>query len=301
MSIRSSICAVALLLLAQPGSATTKVVATTAPLAALVHEIANPFVEVVALLEPHEDAHAVTPRPAMVAALNQADLLVEVGLGLEATWLPTVKAQAKNTKLAAGGRGILDASTLIEPLEVPVAGGPAAGNHAAGNPHYLGEAARAAKVAVGIAERLAELDPAVAAKVRERAAQLARKLEEKARVSHAAMKRTVPVERRRVAVYHASFAYLGAALGVEQVAVAEPSPGAALDAAASAALVERIKRSGAVALVIDESMPRKQARDLAAAAGVRLAVLPGGPRLVVGDTYLTYIERTISAVSAAVK
>ncbi|MCC7071274.1 MAG: zinc ABC transporter substrate-binding protein [Deltaproteobacteria bacterium] len=312
MPLRSSLLVAASLVVAAPVIAKTKVVATNAALAALARDVGGPDVDVVALLEPHEDAHTATPRPAMAAALQQADLLIEVGLGLEAGWLPQVKAQAKNAKLAPGGRGVLDASTLVEPLEVPVPGGPAAGNHPAGNPHYLADPARAAKVAKGIAERLAALDAPAAQKARERAAFLAGKLEERARTARAELSRKVPAERRRVATYHASFAYLAAALGVEQVVTIEATPGAAVDAAVdlaqraaqtaaqNAAAVERIKKSGATALVVDESMPRKQARALAKAAGVRLAVLPGGPRLGVGDTFLTYVDRTVSEVYAGV-
>ncbi len=300
MSIRSSLLAALFLLLCAPSTAKTKVVATTATLAALCKDVGGNDVEVVALLEPHEDPHTVSVRPAMVAALEQADLVVEVGLGLEAAWLPAAKAQVKNAKIAPGGRRVLDASTLVEVLERPAPGGPPLGNHPAGNPHYLNDAVGAAKVARGVAERIGELDPGAAAKLKERAAFLASKLEEKARISRLELARKVPAERRRVAVLHASFAYLAPALGVEQVLVAEAAPGVALDAAAAAGLAERIKKSGATALVVDDHVPRKQARELAKAAGVRLAVLPGGPRIVLGDSYLTQYERTVSAVYSGV-
>ncbi|MBI1948331.1 MAG: zinc ABC transporter substrate-binding protein [Deltaproteobacteria bacterium] len=299
MSLRSSSFVLSLLVVAAlPAEAKVKVVATTATLAALAKDVGGLDVEVVPLLDGHVDPHVASGTPAMVAALEPAELLVVNGLGLESGWLPQVLAQVKNPKLAAGGAGVLDASTLIVKLDAPAPEGAAdAGNHPAGNPHYLLDPLSAARVAHGIAERLAVIAPAAGPKVRERATFIAAKLEEKARLAHAEVARKVPAERRRVAEVHRVLAYLAPTLGIEVVAVLEPRPGVPLDATRAAEAAAKLKQCGATALIVLENGPRPTARELAKASGARLAVVPGGPRLV-GDTFLTLSERTTNAVLA---
>jgi ABC-type Zn uptake system ZnuABC Zn-binding protein ZnuA len=108
----------------------------------------------------------------------------------------------------------------------------------------------------------------------------------------------VPAERRRVAEVHRVLAYLAPTLGIEVVEVLEPRPGVPLAAVRVAEVAAKLKQSGASALVVMEFGPRPAARELTKASGVRLAVVPGGPRFRVGDTFLTFSERTISAVLA---
>ena len=71
------------------------------------------------LAKPSEDPHFVEARPSYVKALNQADLYVQVGFGLEEGYAPLLLSGARNPAVVAGQPGHLDASRAIAPLDVP--------------------------------------------------------------------------------------------------------------------------------------------------------------------------------------
>ena len=79
---------------ATPVHAQLDVVATTSNMGALARIVGGDDVRVRVLVPPDRDAHYLQARPSMMAALRRADLLVAVGAGLEAGWLP---AAAKRT------------------------------------------------------------------------------------------------------------------------------------------------------------------------------------------------------------
>ena len=74
-----------------PVLAKLKVVATTPDLAALARDVGGDDTEVQALALPTQDPHFVDPRPHLMLALKDADLLLAVGLSLEIGWLPTLQ------------------------------------------------------------------------------------------------------------------------------------------------------------------------------------------------------------------
>src|SRR5688572_30224401 len=67
-----------------------KVVATVPGLAAIAREIAGTNAKVKALTRSSQDPHFVDARPSLALDLNRADLLLTIGLELEAGWLPTL-------------------------------------------------------------------------------------------------------------------------------------------------------------------------------------------------------------------
>src|SRR5690554_5385287 len=76
--------ALALLLsLPLPALAALNIVATTASLGMLANEVGGEQVSVTVLAAPDRDAHYLDARPSFMAALRRADMLLEVGAGLE--------------------------------------------------------------------------------------------------------------------------------------------------------------------------------------------------------------------------
>jgi ABC-type Zn uptake system ZnuABC Zn-binding protein ZnuA len=161
-------------------AAPLRVVATTPDLADLVRAVGGAEVAVTTLARGTEDPHFVEPRPSLVKDLNAADLLVTVGMDLEIGWLPALIGSARNPAVAPGGRGHLDASTVIGPLEVPE--GPVDRSmgdvHPGGNPHYLLDPVNGMKVAEAVRERLAALRPARADEFARRGEDFRRRLAE---------------------------------------------------------------------------------------------------------------------------
>ncbi len=141
------------------------VCATTPDLGDLAARIGGDRVSVTVFVKGTEDPHTLQARPSLIKALNEADLLIAVGLDLEAGWLPAVIDAARQPRVRPGRSGYLDASTAIHPLhDSAVAVDRSAGHvHARGNPHYLLDPANGLRVAAAICGRMAELRPGDAA------------------------------------------------------------------------------------------------------------------------------------------
>ena len=104
-----------LLLLLCPFIAQAKinVVATLPDLGSLAREIGKDKVNVVVLGKPNDNPHFVEPRSEFVASLHNADVLIDVGAGLEMSWLPPVLQKAHNPKVDVGKPGRVQASQGI--------------------------------------------------------------------------------------------------------------------------------------------------------------------------------------------
>src|SRR5262245_4586719 len=148
-------------LVAVPAAAAVKVVATVPDLAALAKAVGGDNVTVTSLALPTQDPHFVDAKPSLVIDLNNADLLLAVGLSLEIGWLPVLQTSARNAKIIPGGTGYLDCSRFVALMDIPdrPVDRSQGDIHPGGNPHYLHDPRRAAAVAKGIAQKLQEIDP----------------------------------------------------------------------------------------------------------------------------------------------
>jgi ABC-type Zn uptake system ZnuABC Zn-binding protein ZnuA len=156
-----------------PQEVPLRVCATCPDLGALVREVGGDAVFVTVFTKGSEDPHYVEARPSFVRSLSEADLLAYVGMELEDGYLPVLIRNSRNARIQQpSADGHLDASTAIQPLQVPE--GPvtrAMGDvHLRGNPHYLLDPVRGLKVAELIAARLSKLRPALAPRFEERLA-----------------------------------------------------------------------------------------------------------------------------------
>ena len=137
-------------------------VCTSVPdLASLVQTVGGDGVSVTAFAKGTEDPHFIDAKPSYVKALNQANLLVMLGLGMEDGWSPVVLQSARNQAVMSGSPGYLDASAAIRPLDVPTGAiDRSMGDiHAGGNPHYLLDPICGMQVARLVRDKLAELRP----------------------------------------------------------------------------------------------------------------------------------------------
>ncbi|MFT3769280.1 MAG: metal ABC transporter substrate-binding protein [Minicystis sp.] len=276
------------------------VVTTTPDLAAIARQVGGSSVEVKPLALPTQDPHFVDARPNLALLLNKADLLVVQGLDLEVGWLPVLQTGARNPKIQVGADGYLDASTVVTPLEVPAgAVSRAQGDiHPGGNPHYLQDPRNGAKVGRAIAARLGKIDPANATAYNDRAVQLdkdAAALAERLAARAAA----IDAARRKVVVYHRSWIYLQAWLGLTEVGAVEPKPGIPPDPAHVARLLVSMRAQGARAILAEAYHPQSATKLLAEKSGAALLVFPGGTGD--GERYLDHVqqiaERTLASIA----
>jgi ABC-type Zn uptake system ZnuABC Zn-binding protein ZnuA len=146
---------------APSSGAMLNVVATVPELGSLVREIGGDHVEITVFAKGTEDAHFVEAKPSFVKILSRADVFIQIGMGMEIGWAPSLLQQARNRHIVPGASGYINASTVIAPLQV------ASGTvdrsmgdvHPEGNPHYLLDPVQGLKVAQLIRDRLSELRP----------------------------------------------------------------------------------------------------------------------------------------------
>lgn len=281
--------------------AKVKIVATLPTLAAIAREVGGRDAEVTSLAYPTQDPHFVDARPHLVLSLNRANLLVANGLELESGWLPVLLSGSRNAAIQPGAPGYLDSSTLVPLKELPrqKIDRSMGDIHPGGNPHYLTDPRNGGRVARGIADRLASLDPANSAEYRRRASALAKACDS---LATRETKRFVdlPVVERHVVTYHRSLPYLLDWLGLMEIGTIEPKPGISPDPGHVAWLLGHMRKVHADVILQEEYYPSRIGKLLAEKAKATLAQLPGGAAFERGETYLGYVERMTDKVYEAV-
>ncbi|MFZ5478030.1 MAG: metal ABC transporter substrate-binding protein [Myxococcota bacterium] len=266
---------VTLLVALLPGfaHAAVKVVTTTQDLAAITKDVGGALVEVSWIARGDLDPHFVEAKPSYMVKLASANLVVAVGMELEVAWLPSLIIGARNPKVAPGMPGYLDASTAIEPIEVPTGTiDRSRGDlHPLGNPHYWLDPENGRLVARAIAKRLQQLDPASAASYQKNLATFEEKLT--ARLSEWAA-RTASLKGTAVVGYHATFDYFARRFGLKVVGFVEPKPGIPPSPAHVLEVSQAAKAAGAKWIFVEPYHNPADAQPVASASGAKVLALP---------------------------
>jgi zinc/manganese transport system substrate-binding protein len=204
-------------------SAQLRVFACEPEWSALAVEIGGELVEASSATHALQDPHYVEARPSLIAQVRKADLVVCSGAQLEIGWLPMLLGKANNPKVLPGKEGFLEAGTLVRRLDIPDSVDRAQGDmHPQGNPHIQMNPHNLARVAVGLGQRMAALDPPNAARYAAGAEDFLQRWE--AAIA-AWEERAGPLAGKRVISHHKSWVYLEDWLGLVAVGTLEPVPG----------------------------------------------------------------------------
>jgi len=193
-----------------------------------------------------QDPHHIEARPALIAQLRAAHLVVCTGASLESGWLPTLQERAGNPR----ARDVFFAADHVELInpQPGAVGTPWAGDvHAEGNPHLHLDPRRLLQVSRALGARLVKELPG------ERAAlDLRGRAFEAAWRQHLAdwERRAAPLRGRRIAAQHTTFGYLWHWLGLQQVADLEPRPGMSPTPGHLQRLLEGLRASPPAAVVV---------------------------------------------------
>ena len=288
----------ALLFSAREAGAALNVVATTPDLAAITKSVGGDKVSVTALALHTQDPHWVDARPHLALDLARADLLILNGAELEVGWLPTLLAGARNGKVQRGARGYLDGSTLVTLMEVPRGKlDRSMGDiHPSGNPHYTRDPRAAERVAVGIAKRLAELDPGNKPAYLE---QTKRFLAELRQARTGWEKRLAARRGSPIIAYHRSQVYLADWLGLRIVEHIEPRPGIPPNPRHVAHVID-VARAEKVRVILQEAwFPDNTTKLVAAKCGAKLVQFPGAPDFAKGETYVAWMNAVVQRLAEA--
>jgi len=135
--------------------------ASTTDIGSLLREVGGDDVDVTVFAPARGDPHFVDPRPSFIKTLSQADIFAITGLEMEVGWAPVLITSARNSKIFAGGAGLVDCSRAIQPLQLPSGSmDRSAGDvHAFGNPHYFLDPLNGLRVAELLRDALATARP----------------------------------------------------------------------------------------------------------------------------------------------
>ncbi|HKY93367.1 MAG TPA: zinc ABC transporter substrate-binding protein [Nevskiaceae bacterium] len=294
-----SLLAIATLAVASPvASAALDVFACESEWGALATALGGDDVKVYTATTALQDVHQVQPRPSLIAQWRKADLAVCTGAELEVGWLPALAEKGNNPKLAPGGPGWFEASKLVTMLEVPKRLDRADGDvHPYGNPHIQTDPRNIARVAKGLADKLASLDGAHADAYRTRYAAFAQRWDA-ATAAWAA--KTAPLRGVAVVSSHNSWAYLYDWLGLRQVATLEPKPGIPPSGAHLEAVLTALEAQPAKFVVYAAYQDKRPVEWLTGRAGIPSAQLPFSPGGAPGtDDLFGLFDVTVSRLLAA--
>jgi zinc/manganese transport system substrate-binding protein len=224
------------------------VVATTGVIASLAEEVAGEDADVVQLIPDSSSPHDFSLSAQDRAELEDADLIVYNGAGLEAG-VPIEEAEAPKWALAEHAGPLLDGD----------------------DPHVWMNPTRVEGALPALADSLAEADPEHATAYRSRAARLGRRIESLDRELSRRLA-AVPDEDRELVTSHDALGYFAERYGFEIVATAFPSAGAEAEPSAEAlAEVEGAIRATDVPAVFAEHEDDPQALEqVAEATGVEI-------------------------------
>ena len=231
----------------QPASSALNIFACEPEWGALAKELGGDKVSVYTAASALQDAHHIEARPSLIARARSADLVVCSGADLEVGWLPLVRTQSGNAKIQAGQPGDFEAARYVTLLEVPRQLDRAHGDvHAAGNPHIHLDPRNIAKVAVALAQRMAQLDRAGAEHYDVRSRSF---LDRWQQAIIRWDKQAVPLKALSIVVYHKDLTYLIHWLGLREAGALEPKPGLPPTPAHLSELLARMVKEPAKAIV----------------------------------------------------
>jgi ABC-type Zn uptake system ZnuABC Zn-binding protein ZnuA len=224
-------------------------------------------VEVESLAAPEQDPHSVEIKPAQLARLRRAALVVKIGLDHE-PWL---------ARLPIRKIPVLDVSRSVRLLQTEIPRLRAerrAHVHAYGNTHYWLNPGNAEPITNAILGAVAAHRPEEKAVFEgNREAFLAR-LKERMVEWETALK---PYRGTKAVVVHDSWAYFAERFGLQIVAAAEPHPGIPPSPAELAELFRRMREGGVKLVIADPHSNPALVRQIAEKSGAKpVTLFPSG-------------------------
>jgi ABC-type Zn uptake system ZnuABC Zn-binding protein ZnuA len=272
-----------------PGAAQDRlrVATTSTDLKALVEAVGGARVEVESLAAPDQDPHAIEVKPAQIARLARASLLVRVGLDHE-PWLARIPVRNLPAVLDAS-RGLRLLQTETPRLRVERK----AHVHAFGNTHYWLDPLNARPITAAILGALVQLSPADGPRFEANRDAFLARLDAKLPQWAAALK---PFHGAKVVVIHDSWAYFAERFGLAVVAAAEPTPGVPPSPAELAALYARMREARVRVVIAEPNSNPSLVRQIGEKGGARAVTLQ--PSVTDGD-YISLFDDNVKRLAAA--
>lgn len=271
------------------------IVVTTNILGDVTREIVGDEADVTVLMKPNADPHSFGLSAVQAAELEQADLVVYNGLGLEENVLRHVHA-ARDSGVATFAAG-----EAADPITFQTVDD--GGLEGQSDPHFWTDPDRVRKVVGLIADQVIEqVDGVEGDAIRANADRYAKQLADLSTWMEKSFGR-VPADRRSVVTNHHVFGYLADRFGFEVIGAVIPS-GTTLASPSSSdlrSLTEAMERAGVRTVFADSSQPKRLAEVLRTemGGGVRVVELYSESLTAEGegaDTYLRMMRANTTAL-----
>jgi zinc/manganese transport system substrate-binding protein len=320
---------------AAPPARKISVVTTLNVLAAVTREVGGDRVSVTALAKPNQDPHTLAAKPTFKVLAKNADLFVELGLGLD-IWGSEVTNASGNPRIQTGQSGRVIATEGIETKELPATLSKAWGDiHPYGNPHVWLDPVNAKQIAANIAAGLTRIDPdgkdAYAANLKAFGAKVDDALYGHALVEEYGSSRLERLSRRnelidylktkgtygklggwlkqaeslrglKIITYHKTWVYFCDRFGIEIRGELEEKPGIPPSQDYLAQLIKKIQSEGIKVIFIDTIYPTKDGEFAAGKTGAKIVSSPIDVGGVPGtDSYFALISTLLDRILSAAK
>ena len=278
------------------------VVVTLPCLADITEQVGGDNVKVYSITRGVQDPHYIDAKPSYMVKLHKADLLIYSGLELEIGWLPLLIQGARNNKVTVGSEGNLNASSALHAekiLEKPrgEVDRSMGDVHPAGNPHYLLNPQNAVHVAKLIAGRLSQIDSKNSAQYEQNYESFKKKVNEKLLELRPKISR---LKGKNLVCYHVHWSYLLDWLNINTAGLIELRPGIPPTPKHKKFIIELMENKDIEVVIISSWKEPTKAREVAAAAGAKLVILPGEVSAMTGaDDYLSWIDYMVSQLDNA--
>jgi len=311
------------------------VVTTLNVLAGVTHEVGGDRVSVTALAKPNQDPHTLVAKPTFKVLAKNANLFVEIGLGLD-IWGSAVTDASGNPEIQTGQKGRVIASEGITTKELPTTLSKAWGDiHPYGNPHVWLDPVNVKQIASNIAAGLTRVDPggkdAYAANLKAFNEKIddmlyghalveeygASKLERLSRRNELIdylkskhtydklggwLKKSESLRGLKILTYHKTWVYFCDRFGIEIRGEVEEKPGIPPSQDYLATLIKKVEDDKIKVLFIDTIYPTKDGEFIAQKTGAKIVASPidlgGAPGT---DDYFSLIDTLLDRVLAAAK
>jgi ABC-type Zn uptake system ZnuABC Zn-binding protein ZnuA len=273
------------------------VVVTIPVLKDLAEEVGRSHVRVTSLLKGYENEHTYSPKPSDLVTLRKAQLLFQVGIGLE-VWVAALVKNAGSPALhvvtTSHGIGLIrdrtDYQTEIHPEEE---------TESRGNPHIWMDPENVAVMLHHITEALIKVDPAHSTDFRNNQAAYLVRLD---RLQTELLNRVKVLPDHRFVAHHPAWPYLARRFGFDITATIQVQSGTEPSALQLQSLIEKMKRERIKVIVSEIQLSQKLPELLAKEAKARVVVLttlPGG--LPGTETYLDMLRYNVLQLANALE
>ena len=261
-----------------------KIVATTDFIADWVDNVGSDRVDVVSLLPTGSDPHAFAPGARDVTRIADADMVISVGLNLEASWLTELVANA-----SADPARVVALGEIVEPIDAGRDGG-SENDGGPLDPHFWFDPIRVKLAVCKVASLLSELDSEGSEFYVGNAATYSARLDE----LHGWIEEQVgviPSRRRLLVTSHDSFQYFAERYGFEVVGTVIPGTTTEVEPSAEdlAGLADLVEERGVPAIFGETNVSDRLADAVSKETGAQLVRLYSGSLGPAGSGAETYI------------